>query len=119
MPRILVLDDEPLISMMVEDWLAELGCETVGPASSVSSALSLIDGAPLDGAILDVSLGDEDCYSVADALRERDIPFVFATGHGIKGVAARFKDAPVLTKPINFEQVKKVIIRLLHNHARS
>ncbi len=62
MPRILVLDDEPLISMMVEElismmveeWLTELGCETVGPANSVPNALGLINGTAIDGAILDV-----------------------------------------------------------------
>ncbi|MEJ0098106.1 MAG: response regulator [Bauldia sp.] len=82
MPRILLLDDEPLIAMMVADWLAEIGCETVGPADSVASALGFLDGEPLDGAILDVWLGDEDSFPVADTLRRRGVPFAFATGHG-------------------------------------
>ncbi len=113
MPRILVLDDEPLISMLMEEWLTELGCETVGPASSVPSALGLIDGTSIDGAILDVSLGNEESYSVADALRERGVPFAFATGHGANGVAVRFQDALFVRKPFDFEEVRAVIAKLL------
>ena len=113
MPRILVLDDEPLIAMMMEEWLAELGCETVGPASSVPSALGLIEGTAIDGAILDVSLGNEESYSVADALRERGVPFAFATGREANGVAVRFKDVLILLKPFDFAEVKVVIAKLL------
>ena len=118
MPRILLLDDEPLISMMVGDWLSELGYEVVGPADSVQSALGLIDGtASIDGAILDVSLQNEECYSVADALQDRGVPFVFATGHGADGVAARFKGTLVLSKPFDFEAVKIMMAKLLDNPA--
>jgi CheY-like chemotaxis protein len=119
MPRILVLDDEVLISILVEDWLTELGCETVGPANSVPGALGLIDGTGLDGAILDVSLGNGNCYPVADALRDRDIPFAFATGHLGKEIAARFKDALILSKPFDFEAVRTVVTKLLDSRARS
>jgi CheY-like chemotaxis protein len=118
MARILVLDDEPLISMMVEAWLSELGCETVGPAASVRTALGFIEGdTALDGAILDVSLGDEECYRVADALRDRGVPFAFATGHGINGVANRFKDALVLSKPFDFEALRGTVISLLNRRS--
>jgi CheY-like chemotaxis protein len=118
MARILVLDDEPLISMMVEAWLSELGYETVGPAASVRTALGLIElGTELDGAILDVSLCNEECYRVADALRDRGVPFAFATGHGMNGVADRFKDALVLSKPFDFEAVKGLVTKLLDRHS--
>ena len=56
MPRILVLEDEPLIAMMLQGWLEEIGCETIGPAHTVQSALDLLQGARPDGALLDVSL---------------------------------------------------------------
>ena len=62
MPRILVVDDEPLISMMVEAWLNELGYEVVGPAGSVQDGLRLIVSRELDAAILDINLGGHDCY---------------------------------------------------------
>jgi CheY-like chemotaxis protein len=117
MPRILVLDDEPLIAMMLRDWLEELGCETLGPAHSVGSALAFIAGDPLDAAILDVSLGHENCYPVADALMKLGIPMAFATGHGGQEIDPRFKDALVLSKPFGFEAVKRVVDRLIGAHA--
>jgi DNA-binding response OmpR family regulator len=116
-PRILMLDDEPLISMMVRDWLEELGCETVGPAHSVRSALDLIEGASLDGAILDVTLGRENCYPVADALIKLGVPIAFATGRGGEEIDPRFKDAVVLSKPFSFEAVKGAVDRLISAHA--
>jgi len=74
MPRILLLDDEPLIAMMMQGWLTELDCEIVGPVHSVRSALMLLDGldgVALDGAILDLSLGNnEKSYAVASVLRD-------------------------------------------------
>jgi CheY-like chemotaxis protein len=113
MPRILVVEDEMLIAMLVEDWLAELGCETVGPVGSAVEALALIEAGQLDGAILDVSLNGHDSFAVADALRARDVPFTFATGHGTGRVADRFKDAPTLTKPYDFERVRAAVATLL------
>ncbi|MGZ3410528.1 MAG: response regulator [Xanthobacteraceae bacterium] len=111
MRRILVLDDEPLIAMMVEEWLLELGCETIGPANSVAAALSLIDGNDLEGAILDVTLGDENCYSVADALNNKNVPFAFATGRGAGGVDSRYKDVMLLAKPFDFAAIKGIVAK--------
>ncbi len=113
MPRVLVVEDEPLIAMLVEDWLAELQCQTVGPAATAAHALTLIDAAPIDGAILDVSLDGHDSFAVAAALRERAIPFAFATGHATDRIEERFKDAPRLAKPYDFERVKGVLAILL------
>jgi DNA-binding response OmpR family regulator len=112
MRRILVVDDEPLIAMMVEDWLGELGYETIGPAHSVASALGLINDRELDRAILDVSLGGENSYSVAEVLTTRQIPFAFATGHGASNVDARYRNALMLAKPFDFDAVKGVIGRM-------
>jgi CheY-like chemotaxis protein len=117
MPRILLLDDEPLIAMMMEEWLTELDCETAGPAHTVRDALDLLDGAALDGAILDVTLVNEDCYPVAEALKGRGVPFAFATGHGPGGVDQRFRTALVLSKPFSFESVKGIIAKLLDKPA--
>ncbi len=113
MPRILVLDDEPLIAMLVDDWLNEMACETVGPASSVPAALALIDGAELDGAILDLRLGDHDSYAVAAMLQERGIPFAFATGHRADLIEERFRDVPTLAKPYDIESLRRTLTTLL------
>jgi len=116
MPRVLVVDDEPLIAMMVEDWLSELQYETVGPVGSAPEALALIGGVELDGAILDVNLGGHDSFAVAAALRDRSIPFAFATGHGHARIEERFKDAPTLLKPYDFESVRKVLAAMLQRN---
>lgn len=111
MPRILLLDDEPLISMLVEDWLRELGCEVVGPARSVQEGLEFVGAASLDGAILDVNLGGQNCYSVANALKIKGIPFAFATGDG--SVDGDFANPILLPKPFDFDGVKAVLGKLL------
>jgi DNA-binding response OmpR family regulator len=112
-PRILVLEDEPLIALVVEDWLTELACETVGPAASARAALALLDGGPLDAAILDVSLRDGDSFAVAAALRARGVPFAFATGRGPASIDARFRDAPILAKPFELKSLRDVLASLL------
>ena len=116
-PRILVLEDEPLIAIMVQGWLTELGCETVGPAHTVSNALALIEEGPLDGAILDVSIGDQDCSPVADALRHLGVPFALATGRAPDGLTDTYADAPSLPKPYDFAAVRGVLAGLLGNRA--
>jgi CheY-like chemotaxis protein len=113
LPRILILDDEPMISSILQDWLAELRCETVGPAQSVQAALGLVESTSVDAGILDVTLRGEDCYPVAEALRSRSIPFVLTTGYGSGGVLARFRDRPILSKPFNFEALRGAIATLL------
>ena len=118
MPRVLVVDDELLIAMMVEEWLSELACETVGPAHSVTKALELINSARPDAAILDVSLGAEESYPIADALRARQIPFALATGHSANDVESRFKDVPILSKPFDFDTVRLVVSKLTSGNGR-
>ena len=113
MPRILVVDDEPLISMMVEDWLMELGHEVVGPARTVADGLGFANTATLDGAILDIRLGDGDSYGIAGTLKDRGIPFVFATGQGEASLASGFEQALVLAKPFEFGAVEAILSELL------
>ncbi len=113
MPRILLVDDEPLISMLVEDWLAELGHEVVGPARSLQDGLALADSDGLDGAILDLRLGDENSYPLANALRARGVPFAFATGDGGPNDEPGFETALLLAKPFDYEGVKSVLDQLL------
>ena len=107
--RILVVDDEPLIAMLLGDWLVELGCEVVGPAHSVDAALSWLNGSKVHGAFLDVSLGTNDSYLVAEALRQLSVPVIFATGHGADSIDARFRDAGTLTKPFDFAAVENAV----------
>jgi CheY-like chemotaxis protein len=113
MSRILVVEDDPLIAMMVQKWLTELRCETVGPAHSVAKALALLDGVRPDGALLDWSLrNNETSCAVATALRARGIPFVFATGYEDAVPDARFNDELILHKPFIFEALKAAVSTL-------
>ena len=113
MPRILVLEDEPLIALLLQGWLSELGYERVGPVNSVVRALDLIANTMPDGAILDVSVGGVDCYPVATALRKGGVRFAFATGRAAADVSGHFRDALILSKPFDFGGVSKVMAEML------
>jgi len=99
--RLLLVEDEAMVAMLVEDMLTDLGCVVVDVAGTVSRGVALAsDGTlSLDGAILDVNLGGEKVYPVAEALTARNVPFVFSTGYGIAGISEAFSHVPVLSKP--------------------
>lgn len=99
--RLFVVEDEALVAMLLEDMLTDLGCVVVDVAGSLAQALERLDTLKTraDGAILDVNLGGEQVYPFADALAERQIPFLFATGYGRMGVSVRYPTAKVLAKP--------------------
>jgi CheY-like chemotaxis protein len=95
--KVLVLEDEPVVAMLVEDMLVELGCIVVGPASRLDDALAMAEREELDLAVLDINLGRVDSFPVAEILRQRSVPFIFATGYGDR--ATPFPAAPVVAKP--------------------
>jgi CheY-like chemotaxis protein len=107
--RFLVAEDEALVSILIEDMLAELGCSVVGAAANVSSALELAKSGSIDGAILDVNLGGQSIHPVAEALALREVPFLFVTGYGAAGVPDQFAGAPVLQKPFQLPMLKKAL----------
>ena len=116
MAKILVVDDEPLIAMTIGDWLNDLGHEVVGPANDLGAALSLCE-APLDGAILDVSLGSRTTEAVAARLAERGLPFAVASGHDVASTPAAFAAGLPLPKPFGFETFRHLVQRLLGQSA--
>ena len=101
--RILVLEDEPLIAMMLEDILVELGCLVVGPASDIAGAEALVGDAAIDAAILDVNIGDRTSHPVAELLQARRIPFLVASGYG--DAEALPSASGALNKPYRQENV--------------
>ncbi|MGA7484516.1 MAG: response regulator [Bradyrhizobium sp.] len=78
--KVLVVEDEMMIAMLIEDMLDELGCKVVGPATNVPRALELIGKESIDVAVLDLNLDGKDTYAIADALQGKNVPFIFATG---------------------------------------
>lgn len=108
--RVLLVEDEPLIAMMLEDFLDALDQKLAGTADSVAAALPLIDEGGIDAAILDVNLrGGEKSFPIADALAAKDIPFVFATGGSGDEIADAHRDRPRLSKPFTMDGVQKAL----------
>ena len=111
--RVLVVDDEALIAALIADWLEELGCQVVGPARSAAEAMPILGQQPLDAALLDVSLSDGDSFSLADAARAKGVRVAFLTGHTADRLPDRFKGAPILHKPFDFESIQAIVRTLL------
>jgi CheY-like chemotaxis protein len=108
--RILVVEDEAAISLLLEDMLLDFGCEVIGPAARLSAALDAVAREQVDLAILDVNVAGEPIYPVAEALAERSVPFVFSTGYGSAGIRDSFRDRPVLQKPFAQHDLKQKLI---------
>jgi len=107
--RVLVVEDEMMVSMLIEDMLADLGCTVVGPAARLDEALELARASEIDCAVLDVNLGGTPIFPVADLLRERGRPFAFATGYGDAGLRDADKGTPVLQKPFREGDLARVL----------
>jgi nitrogen-specific signal transduction histidine kinase/CheY-like chemotaxis protein len=105
--RVLVVEDESLIAMLVEDLLTQLGCTLAGTMSSLEKARQAAERGDIDVALLDVDLGGEPVYPVAHALQARGVPFVFMSGYG--GLHERFRDTPIVQKPFDLAALKQGI----------
>ena len=110
---ILLVEDEAVIAFAVEDMLNDLGCTVVGPAYRLEEALEFALSAEIDAAILDVNLNDERSYQVAERLKDRGIPFLFATGYAEGGVEWDGQEVELLAKPYRKDQVVNALARLL------
>jgi len=112
--RILVVEDEGFVAMMLEEGLIDFGYDVVGPASNTRKALKLLAAETVDAAVLDVNLGDERVDPVAEALAAASIPFIFCTGYAdASALPPGFQDRPMLTKPYRIEQVHDALTQLL------
>jgi DNA-binding response OmpR family regulator len=104
--RVLVVEDEMLIAMLLEDILQELGCKIIGPVGQVAKAVPLANMEPLDAAILDVNVAGEEVFPVAFELARRAIPFVFVSGYGTDRLPKEWCDRPILQKPFRSEELE-------------
>ena len=110
--KVLVVEDEPLVAMMVEDMLTELGCTVVGPAMQLADGLRLAETAQLDAAVLDINLNGTRSFPVAGVLQARGIPFLFATGYG-GGEALEGRQEPMIQKPYQMERLAEMLTALI------
>lgn len=111
--RVLVVEDEPLLSMLLEESVAELGHELAGSAATVDQALETLASNEIDLALLDFSLGHQTTsLPVAERLRDAGIPFIYLSGHHSLEAEGDVPPAPLLTKPFSIDQLEAAISSL-------
>ena len=115
--RILVLEDEFFLAAELEDLLTEVGADVIGPIGSLQEALTRVGTNDLDLAILDIALGDDLAYSVADALAERGVPFLFASAYSPAEIAPKFRDRPLVEKPYDSRMLIEALVELTGSSA--
>ncbi|MEJ0092665.1 MAG: response regulator [Methylocella sp.] len=107
--RVLVVEDEVLISMLIEDMLADIGCKCVDVAPSVEVALEALKKEQPHFAMLDVNLNGKRSFPIADVLKTRAIPFIFLSGYGSRGLDGEYPDAKVLQKPFRLGDLEMAL----------
>lgn len=110
--RVLVVDDEPMVAILLEDALEDFGYQVVGPVENLRSAVQLAATERLDAAIVDINLDGQVSDAVAEKLQARGIPFLFVSGYE-RNTSLRFSGAPLLRKPFSVEDLHKAIDALL------
>ena len=112
--RILVVEDESLVAMLIETILEDLGCIPVGPAATVPEALSLIEGdTAIEAALLDVNVAGQQVFPVAEALAARGVPIVFSTGYGEGGLPDEWRGNPTIQKPFTENAVRDALMKAM------
>jgi two-component sensor histidine kinase/DNA-binding response OmpR family regulator len=109
-PRVLLVEDEALVAMMIQECLGDFGYQVVGPIATASEAAVQAKDGSFEAAVLDINLGDGAVYPIAEMLTARGIPFVFVTGYEADTIDARFRKTPILQKPIEREVLRKIFL---------
>jgi CheY-like chemotaxis protein len=109
--RILIVEDESLVAMLLETILEDMGCVPVGPAATVEEGLRMAsDTGRLDAALLDVNVAGRQVFPIAEALRDRGVPFVFSTGYGEGGLPDEWRGQATLQKPFTEAAVRDALM---------
>ncbi len=116
--RVLIVEDEPIIALLLEDMLEALGCELAGAANTLAEAVELARSAPADAAILDINLNGEPSFTAAAELDRRGIPYFFATGYS-SAPFAQEAGAAVVQKPYSVDQIEANLRDLLAGRRRT
>ena len=109
--RVLIVEDEALVAMLLENMLEDMGCALAGSAATLDQAVEAATGLELDVAILDMNLAGRPVLPVAEALSGRGKPFIFATGYGEGGVPEAWRDRPTLQKPFSMRDVEVALLK--------
>ena len=109
--RVLIVEDESLVAMLLETILEDMGCTPVGPASNIDEGLRLAtEETPLDAALLDVNVAGRQVFPVAEALKARGVPFVFSTGYGEGGLPDEWRGQSTIQKPFTEAAVRDALM---------
>ena len=113
--RILVIEDESLVAMLLETILDDMGCAVVGPESNIDDGLraATTEGA-LDAALLVVNVAGREVFPVAEALKARGVPFVFSTGYGEAGLPDHWRGNPTIQKPFTEGAIREALMRAMN-----
>ena len=112
--RVLVVEDESLVAMLLETILEDMGCTPVGPASNIDDAEAMVrDTVELDAALLDVNVAGRQVFPVAAALKARGVPFVFSTGYGEGGLPDEWRGATTTQKPFTEATVRDALMKVM------
>ena len=107
--RVLVVEDESLVAMLLETILEDMGCVPVGPAATVDEGLRMASE-PVDAALLDVNVAGRQVFPIAQALKDRGVPFVFSTGYGEGGLPDEWRGHSTLQKPFTEAAVRDALM---------
>jgi len=116
--RVLVVEDEYLVAALIEQILESAGCIVMGPVARVPEALDAVDHDDYDAAVLDVNLAGERINPVADALSERDVPFMFVTGYGANALPSEYAERPHIGKPFRMAELLGMLSSILRCDGR-
>lgn len=116
--RVLLVEDEGGVALLIEEMLEELGCELVGSAALLPRAYQAVEAQPLDLVVLDVNLAGEPSFDFARMLIQRHIPFLFSTGYGGEGLPEDLRNQPVLAKPFKLDDLHRSIEATLPGNVR-
>ena len=111
--RLLIVEDEYLIRLLLEDMLVEFGCSIAAVASNLEEGKKAAQTTEIDLAILDVNIDGHQVFPIADILRGRKLPFIFITGYGARGLPDAYRDTPTLQKPFQMQDLKATLARVL------
>lgn len=107
--RVLVVEDEMMVAMLIEDFLEAFGCTIVGPVARIADAIRLASTEAIDVAMLDMNIAGQSIYPVAEELAQRDIPFIFVSGYGAEHFRGEYKNRPKLSKPFRRLDLQRIL----------